>query len=45
MAARVRLGIMPTLGTGLAVVNEGEERSVTAPVRRKKPLRELEIVE
>ena len=46
MAARVRLGIMPTTETGLAV----KEESVPVPGekdlgRRKKPLRELEIVE
>ena len=46
MAARVRLGKMPPTETGVTV----KEESVTAPVgkdlgRRKKPLRELEIVE
>lgn len=46
MAAKIRLGMMPTTETGLTVKDE----SVPAPVaknlgRQKKPLRELEIVE
>jgi large subunit ribosomal protein L41 len=51
MAARIRLGIMPSSQTGLALK---EEQPVTAPgakesregaTRHQKPLRELEVVE
>ena len=46
MQARIRLGIMPTTETGLAV--KGESVPVPGaqdPGKRKKKLRELEIVE
>jgi hypothetical protein len=44
MAAKIRLGIMPTTDTGVAVAKDG---SATVPTvgKQKKPLRELEIVE
>ena len=44
MAARIRLGIMPSTATELSVAKDG---SATVPTvgKQKKPLKELEIVE
>lgn len=51
IAARIRLGIMPSSQTGLAVKEElpvtapGAKGSREAATRQQKPLRELEVVE
>jgi hypothetical protein len=41
MAARIRLGIMPSTQTGISVAENGSREAAV----RRKPLRELEIVE